>query len=273
MEYNTDQKRVWVFFLLAYVVTWGVSALVTYVAVSPLVKGLGSLLLHYGPALAAIFLAWRLEGGAGLRNLFSGLGRWRVGIQWYLFIFLFPLGVRSLAAVGNVLLGGAWPLFFNSPDVPVGNPLLLIIPIFLVVLLQAGIAEEIGWRGYALPRLQTRYTALVSSLILGVVWTFWHYHPQNLPSLVKLGPWFFMAVLPLTLLMTWVYNNTDNSLLLLVLFHTASNVSDWIVPINPSLTSTGTIQAFIINVVLLWIVALIILVRYGPEDLMIKADV
>jgi len=270
MDTFEDQQRVWLYFLVAYLITWGLSAYVTYLDVVPPVRGIGSLLLHYGPTLAAILLAVLIEGRAGLRNLFSGLGRWRVGIKWYLFIFLFPVFVRILAVGINNLMGGTWKGFFKAQDVPAGNPLVLFVPVFLAVLLQAGIAEEIGWRGYALPRLQTKYNALVSSLILGVVWTLWHYHPQNFPGLRGLGIWYPLSVLPLTILMTWVYNNTNGSLLLMVLFHTASNVSDWIVPIRPGFTSTVDMRSFIIQVILMWAIALVVMVKFGVRDFVKK---
>jgi len=273
MENQRSNHQVWIFFILAYAITWGLSALVTYLGVPVAVKGIGSLLLHYGPALAAMLLAFVMGGNTELRKLLAGLGKWRAGIWWYIFIFFFPVVIHLLAVGMNVMLGGELPQFFSANDVPAGNPLLFIIPLFLIIFFQAGLAEEIGWRGYALPRLQVQYNALVSSLILGVVWTFWHYHPQNLQSLIELGPWYLFSILPFTILMTWVYNNTDGSVLLVALFHTASNLTDWIVPIHPGITSEASVRPFILYGILLWIAALAVLKLYGVQDLKISTKV
>jgi membrane protease YdiL (CAAX protease family) len=198
------------------------------------VRTAASILLHYGPALAAIVVAGAAGGRRGIGRLLRPLGHWRVGVGWYVFVLLFPLGVRLAATGLNLLLGGSPPSFFAAgaeSGVPAGvHPLLLLVPVFLGVFLQAGIAEEIGWRGFALPRLQARFGALTSSLILGLLWAVWHFDPQRGPALLERGVLYPLAVLAMTVLMTWVYNSTGGSLLLVVLYHTASNVSDWIAP-------------------------------------------
>jgi membrane protease YdiL (CAAX protease family) len=143
----------------------------------------------------------------------------------------------------------------------------LIPVVFLAVFFQAGLAEEIGWRGYGLPGLQQRYSALTASLILGVIWGLWHFNPVNFASLWPQAFWFFFNILPFTVLLTWVYNNTHESLLLAVLFHTASNVCDWIVPTLPTVANASGIRPFIIQGVLVWITAIVVIAIYGPKHL------
>ncbi len=268
---HSSQKSVLIFFVLAYAITWGLSALATQQIlpwdVPPFLMTASSILLHYGPALAAIIMVSMEGGRSAVGALLGRLGQWRVGVRWYLFVFLFPLLVR-LAAVGvDVLLGGQFPPFFSAGIVPEGNPLLLLPVVFLAVFFQAGLAEEIGWRGYALPRLQQRYGALTSSLILGVIWTFWHYHPENFADIWPITGYYLFSVVGLTILMTWIQNNTRASLLLAVLFHTVSNVSDWIIPTFPLVASANGMRPFLIEGLLTWVTVLVIIATSGAKYL------
>jgi len=249
------------FFILAYAISWGLSLFaargVLPFAVPPAVALIGGLLYHFGPALAAIGVAASLAGWAGMRGLLRPLGQWRVGVGWYLFIALYPLALRLAAVSLGRLFGGPAPVFFDSPSLglPAASPWLLALPVFLSTLILTGVAEEIGWRGFALPRLQIRFNALVSSLILAALWAPWHYNPLNLPGIRPIIPWHALSVLAMTVLMTWVYNNTRGSLLIVVLFHAFSNFSDWVVPTAP-VALGGSTAALTAQVVLNLAVAL-----------------
>ncbi|MFB0537313.1 MAG: type II CAAX prenyl endopeptidase Rce1 family protein, partial [Anaerolineae bacterium] len=141
---------------------------------------------------------------------------------------LFGPAILVLAAIGlDFMLGGATPDFNNVDARRIfgtsTNLWYFVVPFFLVDVLTNG--EEIGWRGYVLPRLQARFSALVSSLILGVVWGLWH-----LPRFWVAGDTesFALATLhniAMAVLFTWVYNNTNGSLLMVTLFHAAINTA------------------------------------------------
>lgn len=259
------------FFLLAFGITWGFSALAAEHLLpgtipAPL-RNISGILLHYGPSLAAITLAGITGGRKALRSLLAKLGHWRVGLAWYLFVFFYPLLLRLAAVAIDVLLGGDWPPFLNAADVPQGNPVLLLPGVFLVVFFQAGLAEEIGWRGYGLPGLQQRYGALASSLILGILWWLWHFHPLNFGHLWPIASWYLYNILATTILLTWIYNSTQGSILLVVLFHTASNVCDWIVPTSPAVAGISSIRPTIIQGTLAWIFAAGLIARFGAKQL------
>ena len=268
---HISQKSLLIFFLLAYGITWGLSVLATEHTLPfdrpPLLMNLSSILLHYGPALAAIIMVGAAGGRHAIKTFLGRLGQWRAGLRWYLFVFLFPLLVRLVTIGIDVLMGGQVPPFFSAGIVPEGNPVLLLPVVFLAVFFQAGLAEEIGWRGYALPGLQKRYSALTSSLILGVIWTFWHYHPENFSTIWPLTFYYLIFVISLTIIMTWIYNNTQGSLILAVLFHTVSNISDWIIPTFSVVASASGIRPFIIESLLTLAAALVIIVIYGPKYL------
>jgi uncharacterized protein len=143
------------FFVLAYALTWPVIPLVS---VSPLL-GLPAL---FGPALAAIIVAYLVDGKSALKDLLSRLVRWRVEARWYVLALGLP-AILALAVAGlNLLLGAPTAIRFGGLSV-----LNFVVFVFVV-------GEELGWRGYALPRLLARKSALAASLILGVLWGAWH---------------------------------------------------------------------------------------------------
>jgi len=257
---RTNRHSLIAYFLLAYGITWFFSILGTprFVPfqIPPAVVALSSILLHYGPALAAIIVTRIEGGGTAIRRLFGGLSVWRVVAQWYVFILIFPVVIRLLAISVDFLMGGEFPVFASSEFAPSGVNAVLL---FIGILFQAGIAEEIGWRGYALPRLQKRFNPLLSSLMLGVAWGLWHFHPMNWSALAPVGLWYMLTTIPFTIVFTWVYNNTKGSLLIAVLFHTASNFSDWLVPIVPFLTPAGALRPLIVKCAFMWVTALLII--------------
>jgi membrane protease YdiL (CAAX protease family) len=149
------KHRLIAFFVLAYLLTWWIYPVLK---VSPLLGIFGL----FGPALAAIIVAAVTEGKSGVKSLLSRVVRWRVGLPWYLIALGLPT-VLSLATAGlNYLLGA--PAF-----VQVGS-----LTVFDLVLFVLVIGEELGWRGYALPRLLEKRSPLIASLILGVLWGLWH---------------------------------------------------------------------------------------------------
>jgi uncharacterized protein len=114
------------------------------------------------------------------------------------------------------------------------NPWFFLLPIFIQQLLfSSPLGEEIGWRGFALPRLQARLGPLVASLIIGVIWAIWHLplvwtagHP-----LAEMPLYFHLAhMVVAAILFTWLYNGSGGSLLLVILFHTSMNVTGLFLP-------------------------------------------
>jgi len=168
----------------------------------------------------------------------------------------------------DVALGGTFPKLMSAAGVPDGNPLLLIPVVFVLVFFQAGLAEEPGWRGYALPGLQNRWGAVTSSVVLSLFWCVWHFHPMNFPTLRPIAPWYVLNIIPFTILLTWIYNNTGKSLLMAALFHTVSNVCDWIIPTSPIGRSLEEgARPLILQGVLTWAAALTVIVLYGSKTL------
>ncbi len=181
-------------------------------------------------------------GGVGVRALLHRFLIWRVGVQWYL-VILFGPAILVLAAIGlDFILGGATPDFNNVGARRIfgtsANLWYFVVPFFLVDVLTNG--EEIGWRGYVLPRLQARFSALVSSLILGVVWGLWHLPRFWVAGDTESFVWAILHNIAIAVLFTWVYSNTNGSLLMVTLLHAAINTAYVFLPIASTVTDDVT---------------------------------
>ena len=203
------------FFILAYALAWTlwVPAVVLQESV-PALAPISILIGSFAPSVAAILLTGLYEGRGQVKALLKRLLKWRVGFVWYLVVLLGPLIIVLVAAGLYALLGGPAP--------NLGSLLLLLPTLVYISILGGPLGEEPGWRGYALPRLQASQSALMASLILGILWALWHLplflmegtlHSQ-IPAVA-----FLVQVVALAVLFTWVYNNTGGSVLMVLLFH------------------------------------------------------
>jgi membrane protease YdiL (CAAX protease family) len=181
----------------------------------------------FGPLVAALLVTLAEKGGRGVLSLLNQVFILRFPKIWLVVSIVLPMIVFGGAVWLSILVGA------RSPDLSVlSNPPFALIG-FLVILLTSGpLQEEFGWRGYALPRLQTRFSPLVSSVILGICWWIWHLPAVFIPGrFMASDPIVFMflgIVIVLTsVLMTWIFNQTNGSLLSVLLFHTAMNWSIW----------------------------------------------
>jgi membrane protease YdiL (CAAX protease family) len=200
-----------VYFALAYLFSWTMVGLFSVAFVF-------ALLALFGPTLAALLVTAITEGKAGVIALLRRVVLWRVAPVWYaaavgvpLVVALPVLGVHSLTTGAPFTISAGTQL-----------PLLLILAILVV-------GEEIGWRGFALPRLQARYSSLTASLFLGVVWAGWHLVNTLIPGLEYYlygFPAFLCFVVAQTILFTWLANHTRKSVLLAWIFHASINVTN-----------------------------------------------
>jgi uncharacterized protein len=218
-------------------------------------------------SLAAIVLVVIEGRKGGLRELLGRILIWRVGIQWWAFVLFFAI-IPSVAALYLFKLLGGPPVDWSGL-----RPLYTVIPMFIFLVIAAGIGEEFGWRGFLLPRLQTRHNALVSSLIVGAAWAIWHiplffiegtnqYELQSQGGLLPAILGYSTLVIASSIQFTWVFNNTNGSVLLAAVLHGASNA--WVGYIDVFRGYFGGAIAFMALSVL---VAIIIVRVAGPANL------
>ncbi|MBK8617195.1 MAG: CPBP family intramembrane metalloprotease [Anaerolineales bacterium] len=223
----------------------------------------------FAPSITALFLTWRYAGGTELRRLLRRAVIWRVSPVWYLIAIAGPALIMLLAMGVHVLLGGTIPDY-----VPFGVRWLIVVVNFILILLIGGpLGEEFGWRGLALPSLEARFSPLWASLILGVIWAVWHlplfFISGSAQSSLPFGLYALLTI-PLTILITWVYHGSGNSLLLVMLFHAAVNT--WSGPLMISPEAAGSTRPLVLGVILTWLIALLVVVgrrraRFQKEKL------
>jgi len=206
------------FFLIAYGVSW----LATLPRLAGWITGFpfDILIGGMGPALAGIGVTGLTEGRAGIRTLLSGVSRWCVGVRWWLFaLCFFPL--LMLVAIGVNRLAGSDFGESLSGELP-SNWLLL--PLLGGVLL-AALVEEIGWRGYAWPKLRHRFPLLPAGVILGILWACWHlplFFIKGMPQAdLPFLPYLLMTI-AVSIWLGWLYDRTQ-SILLATVCHAALN--------------------------------------------------
>jgi membrane protease YdiL (CAAX protease family) len=224
--------------------------------------------LGAGPLVAALLVTWATDGWRGIVELWGRIKKWRVEPRWYLVIFLLPVALALLALTAGVLFGGLRPDSY-SPLLPVAY----FVPFFLYMLVFTGVAEEPGWRGFALPRLQGRYSAAKSSWILGILWGVWHFPfivyynlSSGMPALglipVLVG--LVLGIVGWTIVNTWVYNSTESVFVMIVLHGWYNTVNSYLV------LSSQNALAQTLSGILPWALAIVLLRVYGGENLAAK---
>jgi uncharacterized protein len=225
------------FFVMAYAGTWllylplllGQNGLGVFPIKLPLIPTLALATLT-GPAFSALMMAVATGGKAAARALLLRYTIWRFNPIWYAVIAFVP---PVALLIGSVISLGISPL---QTLVEQAMPFIVNYPLFMIIGLVTGpLGEELGWRGFALPRLQERVGPLVACLILGLLWAAWHlplfFMPEwagtNDPAVLMLA--YFSWVVPFTVIMSWVSNHTRGSLLAATLLHTASNAATGLV--------------------------------------------
>jgi membrane protease YdiL (CAAX protease family) len=216
------------FFVLAFVLTWGYFWLIW----APL--GLPASLIAlggFGPSIAAFLVLGITSGKAGVLRLLRSIVQWRAGVQWYLLILL---GIPILNLLAFLVVPGSF-----ADLVAPSSRFVRVYLSEMVFSLTIGVAplwEEVGWRGFALPRMQRLHGPVVGTIILGLLWGVWHL-PFFFGPLMQTGPdatfirasialvEFSIGLTGVSVVMTWVLNNCRGSTLLAILFHAAFDSS------------------------------------------------
>ena len=189
----------------------------------------GMLVISCAPTLAALLVAGLCPGAGGIRSITRQVRAWRVRFIWYVIALIMPIAVFLLAE--------------SLTAIRRGTPLShwMILPLFsgpgglYFVIFGSLFAEEPGWRGFAQPRLQTRYGALAASILIGLLWSTWHLWyvitPGGFANVTGTdAAATYLRLISTSIVYAWMYNNTNGSLLIAMLAHLGHNLAASLIP-------------------------------------------
>ncbi|WP_226013380.1 CPBP family intramembrane glutamic endopeptidase [Halomicrobium salinisoli] len=267
-----DRHRIAAFLAITYGFTWTIQGILVATGLEAswtlsILVGLGA----FGPPLGAAVVV-RASGG-DLRAWIGQFFRWRIGAKWWAVALGLPLLILVAGSALFVLGGG--PIDLSALPFP---------GIYLFVLawgtIWGGGQEELGWRGFMLPLLQERYSALVASLLIGVAWAAWHL-PLFLNANTTHGAWsitqqgiWMVTILTGSVLWTWMYNVTGGSVLAVAVFHAGINAMGVYHPADLAALAPGGVPdpwlnllAEVTGAVPLVAAAVLVVLLYGGDRL------
>lgn len=250
MSTTHDHKDLLVpFFIIAFLITWGVGAFAILLPVQfdALVGELTDTSPVYflavaAPTISATILTFGRDGLQGLKSLYGRLIRWRFGIKWYALVLF---GIPAVGWIAARITGASSLKEANSPAE--------FIWLLLYVLVTGPLCEELGWRGFALPRLLKRFSPFTASLILGVLWGVWHLPSFFIGGMVQVGMsilLFLLNAVFLSIFVTWVFQHTNGSVLSTVLIHFTVNICASIIGVTLPTICTLLLTAAILIITL-----------------------
>ncbi|MCB2180345.1 CPBP family intramembrane metalloprotease [bacterium] len=238
MEQNTTRKP-WIFFLLTYAYSWllwlpsilsglGVEIPFDVSIYTAVVVPIGA----FAPMLAAITLIYRNGRWLAVKAFFRAAFDFQSKLIYYFLAFLLPIVIHAIAHYLAPVMGFEVADTLFPADLPV-SPVVLAIPYFFLMLLIGGGQEEFGWRGYAQQPMQERFGAVAASLLIGVIWGFWH-----LPLWIMPGdghsnyPFiaFLLMTTSISVVYTWIFNASGKKLIIAIIFHAMNNTAAPLIP-------------------------------------------
>jgi uncharacterized protein len=253
-----DLRALVAFFALAYALSW--SWALSLAAAHQVVRRGVAWPTHYpsllGPAIAAVAVtAWTM-GRPGLRDLGARLVRWRVAPRWWL-TAVSPFAFLAAGLIATRVAGKPLPAVADFGRFS-GTPAIGVVGVFLLITFVGSLGEETGWRGYALPQLQRRFSPLTATLILAPLWFLWHL-PQFavITTYRDFGPVGYVGMfLGLTcgaIVLTWLYNRSGGSILLVIVWHGAYNF------VGGTQAATGMLAAIVSTLIMVQGIILVLL--------------
>ena len=253
----------WIYFLVTYIWSgiFGGLAILLKLSMESATGLVLVLLAAVGPMVTGIIFTYLTRDKEGRRDYWKRIVSFkRIPARWFLVVFIFVPILNGLAALIDLLTGGSGTTWGEAALNFLTNPSSIILSVLFATLFP--FIEELGWRGYVLDRLQEKYSALVSSLILGTVWSLWHLPTFFIRDSYQAGLgigtpefWlFFAGIIPLTFAFTWIYNNTGRSTLAVILFHSMVNFTGELIALSERADNLSIALWFVvaIGITILW---------------------
>ncbi len=262
----TINRQLIYYFLLAYLIcciSWTPLFLNKYNIISSVDFTMFLLLGAFGPMIAALIITYKISRFSGCIKLLRKLFIVKIHYKWYLLSFFIPVAIvmSVFAALKIIAVPGLQINFMDPFDFLAG--------FFVCLLIVTG--EEVGWRGFALPRFQTKYNALVSSIILGILWSLIHFplflvQPERQAgvNLLIIVPGFILLIVLFSVIATFLYNGARGSVLFPCIFHASMGVSNHL---YKSPNHDYDLHAMYILLGVTFLFALLITLKYGYRNL------
>lgn len=238
------------FFVMTFAITWVIFA---FIIVFPALLLPLLVLAIWAPNISGLVLTGVIGGRSGLRELMGRALKWRVGWRWYLVPLVLVPTISILAAVVNASFGGE-----NTGTTNFQNWFLVLPLLLATIVVDPGpLGEELGWRGFALPRLLDNMGALPASVLVGFFWGIWHLPAWFVPALPQSGfplPVFIAWTIAISVLMTWVYRSTGGSIL----------VGGFLIHLTSNFYSTNIGPPLTLDTLFLCAVVIVVVVVVGP---------
>jgi membrane protease YdiL (CAAX protease family) len=260
---ESKEKNLYLFIIITFIFSWlfwlpkflSSLGVIRYSPIYNILILCGS----FGPLVASFILTYLERGIDGIKLLwYKG---WNCEKKAYLYISIILIPGLTILS----LLIASLPVGFNLTDLLFHEKFGYIFAEIVVTFFIGGpFQEEFGWRGYALDNLQSKWNALQSSIILGGIWSIWHFplfYIEGTPQFNQSFISFTISIIAVSILFTWLHNNTDGSILVAMIFHASINVSYLV--FLPKISTTSSL----IFTVLLDVIIICILVSYGHKEM------
>lgn len=255
------------YFSLACLISWSAKFYLASIEIGQvsgnIPKGLLQLVAQFGPSLSGLILIFSEKGKRGLINLFKNITGLNVHYKWFIFALLFELLLFHLVLFFCVI-SGYGDIKIQTDLLPKSYSNFLVNATILSLL--TGVGEEIGWRGYLLPKLQSKYIIIVSAIVLSFFNSIWHLRNDCIVMLLQndltgfsqvyfpdMGLRFLITI-PVIFVLIFVFNATKGSLLVMILYHGTANASyEWVKEITGNSNPEFLLPVFAVS---LWIAAI-----------------
>ncbi|MHA1256195.1 MAG: CPBP family intramembrane glutamic endopeptidase [Promethearchaeota archaeon] len=264
MESENVNRDLILYFIIAYAFTW-LLWLPAVLFTNGLIGGsfmtyfILGMIAPWGPMVSAFSLTLKFEGKSGFKKNIKRWLNFKLGLWWIPVIILVPILVILAHLLNVSLFKGSFPV----SDIP----LWLIPLIFIITLLIDGpLAEEFGWRGYAKPRMEEKTNSLLANLILGFIWGFWHlplFFIVGFPHHDFLPLWLFILnAVVFSLIMAWIQNNTEQSIVPALIIHTWMNLMMIFLPLMEPIPG-GNYMPWLLSVIIMAVLIAVVTIYYG----------
>lgn len=223
---NLKKHEIIVYLIMTFLFTW-IFWIIAFTSSSSSLNGFFRITGSFMPSIMSIIFTGYYNGSNGIKKLFKKFTIWKVNPLFYVFVFSYTAMSIYIPSFICSIIGINYKICINNhiSSFQLTSPLTILICFFAVMIFGGPVGEELGWRGFLLPKLQKKVNPLISSIILGIIWTCWHipmfyFHvPGYDISFIS----YLLETIWLTILFTWLYNNTKGSLLIIILYHSIDN--------------------------------------------------